>query len=42
MKKTFLITPANHDAVSAAGTGFFAVPERTVFSYKHVSFWVRR
>ena len=41
MKKTFLLSPVN-DVLLRTGTGFFAVPERTVFSYKHVSFWVRR
>jgi len=42
MKKTFLLSPVNEDMLLHTGTGFFAVPERTVFSFKHVSFWVRR
>jgi len=42
MKKTFLLSPVIADAVNRTGTGFFAVTERTVFSFKHVAFWVRR
>jgi hypothetical protein len=41
MKKTFLSQPASIAMQLHAG-GFFAVPERTVFSYRYTSFWVRR
>jgi hypothetical protein len=42
MKKTFLTTPAVAAEQSSIGFGFFAAPERTVFSYKYTSFRVRR
>jgi len=42
MKKTFLTTPADASMHLVYGNGFFAAPERTVFSYKHISFRVRR
>jgi hypothetical protein len=41
MKKTFFLMPGVN-AVQLHNGGFFAVPERTVFSYRHTSFMVRR
>jgi hypothetical protein len=41
MKKTFLIIPVNA-LQPEAGTGFFTVPERTVFLHMQVPFRVRR
>ncbi|HXS36815.1 MAG TPA: hypothetical protein VN721_08950 [Flavipsychrobacter sp.] len=42
MKKTFFIPLVYQDVPVHTGNGFFTVPERTVFSYRYTSFWVRR